>query len=84
MVKILPHFTTQRFLSVPVAWGDEHGPPLTPPPVLSESELMLPQFMATTMSYTELILLNKGTPKASYLLLENVLKPLLYVLSGET
>ncbi|KAL5268418.1 hypothetical protein ACHWQZ_G002322 [Mnemiopsis leidyi] len=73
----------EKHLKVPVAWPEENGipDPITPSPVPPEGEMLLPQFMATAMSYTELILINKGTPKASYLLLENVLKPLLSILS---
>ena len=50
--------------------------------VNEEEEELLPDFLMSAMSYTQLILLNKNSPKSSFLLLDTVLKPLLAVISG--
>ena len=46
-------------------------------------EERLADFLSSSMSYTQLILLNKNSPKSSFLLFDTVLKPLLAVLAGE-
>ena len=51
---------------------------LTPCPLVTmQDSAALPEFMVSILSYAQLIFLKGNTPKASYLLLQNVLKPLL-------